>query len=434
VPGERLASVHLSRFVPRLEALARRILGRGARWAKLAVPAESPKHLAALASLQEGLAGELSVATTGRLAEAGRVLLAGRGAPLTWGAADEGHRGHPDQPLARRLHEVLTIELVQESTRFLAVAGLPVAHSLSPLFHNTVLRGMARNARFVALDVDHLTDLLAVADELRLDGLAVTHPFKAEALEEAASALPGALAAGCANTLLRTPAGWQARNTDWRAASELLPRLLDGWRRARARRSRSADDEEGKTRPAPAARPWVDKAVTACWRRRSAGARPKAGGPVPRVLLLGAGGASRAVAVALREQDVELVVWARRLSAARGMAEELDGAHAVPEPSRTPADLVVNATPVGMPGVEEGDFGIVDERMFRPGSVAVDLAYGAPTSPFREAARKAGAPLVGGEVFFALQARRQAELFAGGEVPNELLGEAARRAGLVLEG
>ena len=60
------------------------------------------------------------------------------------------------------------------------------------------------------------------ADALKLDGLSITHPLKHEALELAASALPGARVTEAANTLLRTPAGWQARNTDWKAACDCV--------------------------------------------------------------------------------------------------------------------------------------------------------------------------------------------------------------------
>lgn len=383
-----LPSCHLSRFVPRLPALATRLLSHGTAHAKLVVPAETPRQLAQLVELQAEFAGRLAVVPIGRLAEAGRVFTAASGAPFSFGAADAQRRGHADQPTVERLHEVFGIGHVGPATRFFAVVGSPVAHSLSPAFHNTVFRGVGRDARLVPLDVERLGDVLDVAAALRLDGLAVTHPFKSVALDLAASRLPGAQATGAANTLLRTPAGWQARNTDWKAACDLLPRLLRSWRKRHA-------------------------------------------GQVPRVLLLGSGGAARAIAVALADEEVELSIWSRRLSNARGLAEALAGALAavaVPDPLHAPGDLVVNATPVGLPGVDAGELQL-SATIFRPGALAVDLAYGGTASPFREAARAADAHLTPGEDFFCSQARRQAELFTATSPSAEVLARAARRCG-----
>jgi hypothetical protein len=232
VPGQRLASCHLGKFAPRLSALARRVAGRGAAYGKLAVPADTPRQLAELLALQEEVGRAVSIVPTGRLAEAGRVMLAGRGAALAYGALDAARPGHPDQPLLARLHDVFHVETVGPATRFYAVVARPVAHSLSPAWHNSVFRAVGQDARLVALEAEHMADVLESADALRLDGCAVSHPLKQEALAAAASHMPGALATGAANTLLRTPAGWQARNTDWKAAGELLPRLLRGWRKA----------------------------------------------------------------------------------------------------------------------------------------------------------------------------------------------------------
>lgn len=390
VPGDRIASCHIRSFVPRLESLARRVAGRGTRFAKLVVPADTPMQLAELLDLQENAEEGFAIVPTGRLSEAGRVMAAGRGAALGYGAIGPGHEGHADQPLVARLHDVFNIGLVGSGTRFFGVAGTPLGHSMSPAWHNAVFRGMGLDARMVELDVDHLSDVMAMADTLRLDGLAVTHPHKQEALQLAASALPGAATTGAANTLLRTPAGWQARNTDWKAACDLLPRLLRSWRRKHKQQT-------------------------------------------PRVLLLGSGGAARALAVALYQEDVELAIWSRRLSNARALVDSLEEvlpALAVPDPSHFPADLLINTTPVGMPGCDVGEMNITANN-FRADALAVDLAYGADTSPFRDAVAAAGAQVTSGEGFFCLQARRQSELFVGGPLPEGLREEAARRCGAV---
>jgi 3-dehydroquinate dehydratase/shikimate dehydrogenase len=417
LPCDIVASCHLTRFLPRLEALGKRLASHGTRFAKLSVPADNCAHLAHLLHLQETLGPELAVVPTGLLAEAGRIMAASRGCPLIYGAVDSDSLGHPDQPTVERLQDVYHVGLVGPNTRFFAIVGSPVSHSLSPAYHNTVFRALAQAARMVPLDTSRISDVLSNADDLHLDGLAVTHPLKRDAISVSRAVMPGARTTGSANTLLRTPAGWQARNTDWKASCDLFPRLLTAWR------ADLGDPHE-----------WVPDVLEACWRGQGGpGQRKKvSGGDPPKVLLLGAGGAARAVAVALFEQDVELAIWSRRLSHAREMAEELAEtlpALAVPEPSHMPADLLINATPVGMAGVDPFELQTFSPDNFRPGAVAVDLTYGGSSSPFRDAAAAAGAPLIPGEVFFGLQARRQAEIFTGGSLATEIRVEAAKRCG-----
>jgi 3-dehydroquinate dehydratase/shikimate dehydrogenase len=388
VPGERLASCHIAHFAPRLEALAQRIASHGSRFAKLAVPAETPRQLVKLLELQEQLPESFAIVPTGRLAEAGRVMIAGRGAALCYGAAGEEHRGHPDQPMVERLHDVFNVGVVGQGTRFLAVVARPVAHSRSPAYHNTVFRGVGADRRMVALDVDRLADVLGLADALRLDGFAITHPFKHDALELATSRMPGAESVGASNTLIRTPNGWQARNTDWKAACDLLPRLLKNWRKEH-------DDER------------------------------------PRVLLYGSGGAARAIAVALFDEDIELLIWSRHVENARALAEALVStvrAAAIESTDGVTADLAVNATVVGSPGTEGWPLP-VSPANFSPGALAVDLTYGGSDSVFRQATTEACLQTTTGEDFFCLQARRQAELFVAGQLPAGLHDEAARRCG-----
>lgn len=423
LPGERIASCHLSRFVPRLGALAGRLVGRGTAFSKLCVPADTPKHLAALMEIQDTFRDHLAVVPTGRLSEAGRVMAAAWGSPLTYGAARAGALGHPDQPTVDRLHHVHNVTSLPPDTRFYAVVGRPVAHSMSPTYHNTVFRGVAQSSRLVPMDVDSLASVMQVAEDLRLDGFAVTHPFKQEAIEVAHSVLPGARGTSAGNTLVHTPAGWQTRNTDWKAACDLFPRLLDAWLKGRRNNVSPSN--------------WIADVIAGCW-RPGGGSRTKRTpeDPVPKVLLLGAGGAARALAVALFEEDVELAVWSRRLSHARDLAARLADsipAVAVPEPSHVPADIVVNATPVGMPGIDPGELDAFGPSNFREGAIALDLTYGNARSPFRDAAAEAGVPILTGEFFFGLQARRQAEVFTGATVPTELRKQAAIQCGAVTE-
>lgn len=384
VPGERIASTHLSRFVPRLSALAQRIAQRGAQFGKLAVPASDPSQLMRLLHLQEEMGSQFAVVPTGPIALAGRVMCLQRGAALCYGAVHTENPGHPDQPSFAQLREIYHPHLVRPSTRFYAVIGKPIGHSHSPAFHNAVFRATGTDARFVPLEVGGVAAVLTEADDLHLDGIAVTHPLKEEAVEIAASALPDSEATGAANTLVRTDLGWQARNTDWKAGCDLLPRLLRNWRR-------------------------------------------KHEGRIPRVLLMGSGGAARALAVSLFNEEIEMAIWSRTASHAQALADFLSpplSPTVVTDLESYPADLVINATPIGMPGVDPHPENI-SAQIFNDGGLSVDLAYGSADSPFQKAAKEAGAHLTTGVDFFLLQAKRQAEVFLQQSLPPEVLKQGA---------
>lgn len=95
------------------------------------------------------------------------------------------------------------------------VVGDPIAHSLSPALHLAGYQATGLTHRYDAVVVraGTLADVVAGLDE-HWRGLSVTAPLKREALALAADASAIARRAGAANTLVRTPDGWRADNTD----------------------------------------------------------------------------------------------------------------------------------------------------------------------------------------------------------------------------
>lgn len=142
------------------------------------------------------------------------------------------------------------------------------------------------------------------------------------------------------------------------------------------------------------------------------------------VLLLGAGGAARACAVALGEAEVgRLVVAARRPAAARAVADLAAGAGekaVVPfeeaGPASDEADVLVNTTSLGWEG---------EALPLRPrrGHVAVDLVYRA--TPFLEAARSAGAEARDGLGMLVRQAGLSFRIWTGMDPPARTMEAAA---------
>jgi shikimate dehydrogenase len=122
-------------------------------------------------------------------------------------------------------HPVLTLADLEKWSvpgTGLAVLGSPIAHSLSPVMHTAALAGLAAAEPRLAAWRYHKFDLapadlphaLALFHRHGFAGLNLTVPHKEAGLALAAGADDFARAAGATNTLLRTPAGWHAANTD----------------------------------------------------------------------------------------------------------------------------------------------------------------------------------------------------------------------------
>ena len=130
-----------------------------------------------------------------------RVLGPRAGAAFTFAASSEAGATAPGQATARSLNELYRIEHLDQATRIFGVAGNPIAHSLSPLMQNTAFRRESVNAVLLPLKVRALNDLLSVARELPLSGVAVTMPLKQEVLPHLANMDPLTARIKACNTL-----------------------------------------------------------------------------------------------------------------------------------------------------------------------------------------------------------------------------------------
>lgn len=146
-----------------------------------------------------------------------------------------------------------------------------------------------------------------------------------------------------------------------------------------------------------------------------------------RVLVLGAGGAGRAVAWALREKGAaEILIWNRTHERATELAREL-GLEPVSAP-RT-ADIVVNATSIGLvPGDSaEAVHALGLERLDAP-AIAVDLVYAERPTPVVAWGERVGARVVDGLEVLVRQGARSFERWTGEEPPLDVMRAAARGA------
>ena len=263
------------------------------------------------------------------------------------------------------------------TTRLAAVVGSPIAHSLSPALHNAGFDHLGLDWTFVAFEcgVGSGTAVIEAATTLGLGGLSVTMPLKAEIAAALDHLEPAAAALGAVNCVYRDGERLVGANTD----GEGFVASLD-----------------------------------------AAGVE-LAGKPV---MVLGAGGAARAVAVALGGAGVSSVVSVNRTRDRAEALVELCGPIARVGEAGDLADtpLLVNATSVGM-GSDEIP---VDPALIGPAHVVVDLVYQPVDTALLAAARHRGARTLDGVGMLAHQAGLAFERWTGEPAPVSVMESAAR--------
>jgi shikimate dehydrogenase len=267
-------------------------------------------------------------------------------------------------------------------TKVVGVIGDPVAHSLSPVLHNAAFAACGLDWVYVAFPVARGRGgaAVAAARDLGLAGLNVTMPHKAEVAAACDELTADAAALASANTVVIRPDG------------TALGATTDG---------------EGFL--AALAGDGIDVAGRS-------------------VLVLGAGGAARAVVLALGRAGATVAVAARRLEAAETAAAPVAGAKAlVLADAAGQADayeVVVNATPLGMGG-EPPPF---DPERLGPRHTVVDLVYHPAETPLLAAARAHGVRTQNGLPMLVHQAALSFRLWTGVEAPVEVMRAAAEAA------
>lgn len=276
----------------------------------------------------------------------------------------------------------MTVTGLSGRTRVAAVIGDPVSHSLSPAIHNAAFAALGLDWIYVALPVPRgrgSEAVRAIAD-LGLAGMNVTMPHKEAATGACDELTADAVALRSVNTVVRRPDG------------ALLGDSTDG--------------------------PGFVAALA------EAGVEVEGG----RALVVGAGGAARAVVLALGRLGLSLVVAARRPEEAERAAALAPGGRGVAmdalELEVVRADLVVNATPLGM----GGEAPAFRTELLVPGQIVADLVYSPLETPLLEAARRLGATPVDGLGMLVHQAALAFEAFTGREAPVSAMRAAATAA------
>jgi shikimate dehydrogenase len=135
-----------------------------------------------------------------------------------------------------------------------------------------------------------------------------------------------------------------------------------------------------------------------------------------RALVLGAGGAARAVVWALVREGVEVGVWNRTELRSRHLCEELGG-EPVSDPDQVAYELIVNSTAVGLGGEDPFAELPLAPGGFAPGQTVVDMVYGGEPTAFLRAAEAGGAAVVDGIEILVQQGALSLEIWTERRAP-----------------
>ncbi len=267
--------------------------------------------------------------------------------------------------------------IIDQHTRLYGVTGYPIGHSLSPTMHNRAFSAKGLNAVYMAFETRDIAGGLKGMRALGIKGMSVTLPHKSAVIPLLDEVDGLAKRIGAINTIVNDDGRLVGYNTDAVGALKALEEKLD---------------LSGKT-----------------------------------CVIIGAGGAARAIGFILKENGVELVVANR--SAERGKALALSLAcpfMPLSEMEKATADLLINTTPIGM--IPRKDRCPVPEQILKKGMAVMDIIYNPLETRLLKMARDRGCLTINGLSMFIHQGAEQFRLWTGLEAPVSVMMSAVKEA------
>ncbi len=296
-----------------------------------------------------------------------RVLGLRAGSAFTFASALLGDETAPGQIAARTLVETYRIEEVDAATKVYGVAGNPVNKSLSPVMMNAAFRRETVNAVYLALQTAKIEDLVALIEQIPIQGVSITMPHKQAILPYLEHMDPLSQKIGACNTVLRQEGKLYGFNTDVAGILTPLQKRMD-----------------------------------------LKGAK---------VLVLGAGGSARAAVFGLRDKGAEVFIYNRTPETAVKLARQAHAKsikrEAIP---KTTFDVIINATPVGMAGQKGAQILGADDLKTK---YVFDLVYNPVDTPLIRLARQHNINVITGVEMFVQQGARQFEIWTGKPAPED---------------
>ncbi|MDZ4849138.1 MAG: shikimate dehydrogenase [Pirellulaceae bacterium] len=316
-----------------------------------------------------------------------RILATRYGAPFTYCVYSSERRVAPGQLTFDQMLNMYRVDTIDAKTKLYGVVADPVAHSYSPLIHNSAFASQGINARYIPFRIPHfdLETFLEWSQEYGIGGLSVTIPHKEAIIDFLSQADTAAKDVGAINTVLFTPEGMVGYNTDYRAAMDC-----------------------------------ISEAVT----KASSESEPLKG---MGVLILGAGGVARAIGYGLARRGANIMVSSRTHERSEALAVSIGG-KAIPWVSRydIKPKLIINCCPIGMfPDIDNSPY---DAAKLSEGQIVFDTVYNPERTLLLKSAMAAGCSVVSGLQMFIRQAAYQYRLFTSQDPPVASMVQTLKKA------
>jgi len=373
--GRRLVSAHFFQAAPRnLERVAHELNRSGADAIKVAAQCELLADGVKVLRLARAQRNVVAI-PMGDAVLPLRVLALREGSAISYAPLENATA--PGQVSLKTMKNLYRADRLDSRTRVYGIVGNPVAQSLSPVMQNVAFQARRINAVYLPFLVKNLRDFLGAIKPLGVAGFSVTIPHKQEILRHLDECDPLAVAIGAVNTVVvRTNGKLCGYNTDYVGVLRALePRI------------------------------------------------PLRGS---RVLILGAGGAARAVAFALAEAGAVVCVCARRAKRAAALAKAVHG-QVIDRPQLRSEffDAIVNATPVGMyPRLQDSPLEARDLNC----RLVFDTIYRPRETRLLRLAASRGIQTVSGLEMFIAQGTAQWKIWTGQRAPADIMRKAALNA------
>ena len=256
------------------------------------------------------------------------------------------------------------------------VIGDPIEHSLSPEMHNAGYKKLQIDTEYVYVachvKVSDLSDFIKGVRAMNIRGVSCTIPHKMEIMKYLDKVDSVAKKIGAVNTIVNANGVLKGYNTDWIGIVTPLEKVIS---------------LQNKT-----------------------------------IVLLGAGGAARAVAYAITKKKAKLIIYNRTFEKAKQLAKEFGGEALEPNAFEKikRADVIINTTAIGL-HPQENETPLPKELLTK-NHIVFDIVYTpGGTTKFLKEARKKGAKIIVGTEMLLHQGTAQFTLFTGYDAPVDAM-------------
>ena len=291
--------------------------------------------------------------------------------------------GAPGQFDIQELSTRYRFRSITGKTKVFGVTGYPLKYTASPAFFNTIFELEDIDAVCVPLPADSISACMDLTQELKIEGLSVTVPYKETVIPFLDYQSAEVRSVGACNTLTPYAEGWLGINTDARGFSDSLLAFTG---RSHLKRQ--------------------------------------------RITVIGAGGMARAILYELERLGAKVLVLNRTMHKARNLAAPYDFAWGGLDSQGIAMmgkfrDIIIQTTPVGMEGNDTGDplhpHDPLPMYIFNGREEVMDLVYQPEMTAFLMRAADAGCRIQNGYDVLIRQARYQYAQFTGKDFPEHLL-------------